>query len=422
MTSHRFHAGRVRRILCLLLAATMAAAPPASAWAQTNAAAMSVRQRVEGLESAPSPEGPGSAPPQTQPQPGQAISPELTPGKIDTRYVPQNACLVIALRPAQILASPVGHTMPAELVSALAGFEPAEMEEVIAFGDVMPGPGYGVTFKFKNPIRAASIPVERRNHVQLAELAGKKYLRSAAPMMYSLYGPNNRTLVAATEPALQQLVQTREQPKSGPMIERLNAVAPNSDLYLGIDIARLRPFIQMALPQAAAKTPPQFKELLELPNLIAQAELTVNVSNPGPTSLVLHCNDDAAAQKLETIMQQMRQRFDGADQSEQPAANTPAAQAAARYFQRLMQPFQPQRSGADITVFNLDGQNPAHQQLVSFGVTFVSLGAAAGIQAAQQAGMQAQGARNAGGPSAAGAPGQFGPPGQPGAPETTPPQ
>ncbi len=345
----------------------MAAAPSAAAVAQTNAAAMAVRQQVEGFQQPQGPEGPGGIPPQPVAQPGQPMPASPSPGAIDTRYVLSNAAVVIDLRPAQILSTPLGQLLPAELATAFTGFDPAEMEEVVAFVDAskLPMFGYGVTFKFKNPIRAASIPVERRSHVQLAELAGKKYLQSTMPLMYSLYGPNNHTLVCATDPELHQLVESASQPKSGPMMDRIHQVPANSDLYVAVDVASLRPLLSAFVPKLPPNAPPQAKQSEEALGLVSAAELTFNLSNPGPTSLVLQCNDDAAAQKLETMYQNMKQQADAATSTGQPGADTPLMQAAKRYMDRFSQPFQPQRNGASITCFRLDGQTAGHQQLVS---------------------------------------------------------
>ncbi len=150
---------------------------------------MSMRQRFEGT----TPEGPESQQPQGVPGPGQAPGQVLPSGsdagKIDTRYISPNAAAVVVIRPAQILTAPIAQMLPVELVAAYLGFDPIEIEEIAAFADVTAGLNYGVTLKFKNPVRASSIPQERRDHVQLAEVGGKKYLKSASPMLYSLYAP-----------------------------------------------------------------------------------------------------------------------------------------------------------------------------------------------------------------------------------------
>ncbi|HEX5471710.1 MAG TPA: hypothetical protein VFW73_07470, partial [Lacipirellulaceae bacterium] len=224
---------------------------------------------------------------------------------------------------------------------------------------------YGITFKFKNPIRASSIPVERRTYVKLSELAGKKYLQSTMPLLYSLYGPNNHTLVCATDPELHQLVESAGQPKPGPIMDRIRQVPANTDLYIAVDVASLRPLLSAFVPKLPPNAPPQVKLPEEALSLISAAELMFNLSNPGPTSLVLQCNDDAAAQKLETMYQKIKQKAESDNPAGQPSVETPLMQAMKRYMDRFLQPYQWQRNGASITCFRLDGQSAGQQQLMS---------------------------------------------------------
>ena len=335
---------------------------------------MAVRQRVEGLSpegrESPQPQQPPGAP---GPGPGQSVPAELSSGKIDMRYIAPAASVVVVVRPSQLLASPIAQVFPVEVASAAGlkylGFDSKEIEEVVSFVDLSNpiAPAYGTTFKFKNPIRASSIPAEMRAHAQLADLGGKKYLRSAVPTMYSLYGPNNKTLVAATDAALHQMVENATRPKLGPLTDRLREVPAGSDLYFAADLASLRPFIQMGLAQAEAmgKAPPEAKQNLEKLNLVAAIELTLNVSAPGPTSLVIHCTDDAAAQKVESGIQEFLQKLRESKPTEQPAGDDPIAQAMERYKDRILQLFQPQRNGNSVTCLHLDGQNPAQQQFAA---------------------------------------------------------
>jgi hypothetical protein len=424
MTTTLCRAGRIRRLLCSTLAAAIAAATSATAFAQTNAAAMAVRQRVEGL----SPEG---AQPQSPPgapapgaAPGQSAPAEMTSGKIDTRYIASGSAAVIVVRPAQILASPILQIFPVEVASAAAvknlGFDAAEIEEIDGFFDPSSF-GYGATFKFKNAIRASSIPPEQRAHAQLAELGGKKYLRSTIPTKWSLYGPNNKTLIAATDPVLHQLVENASQPKSGPMFDRLREVPSGSDLFVAVDVAALRPllapFIQMGLAQAQSMgNSSEAKQNVEMFNLTSGLELTLNVSAPGLTSLVVHYSDDAAAQKAEAMAQENLQKLRASTQSGQPGGDNPIPQAMERYKDRLSQLFQPQRSGSTVTFIHVDGQNPAQQQLVAAAIIG---GAGAAISPAIKAwGAAAMRAQAAPGPGVGPEGGV--PPGTPGAPGAGP--
>jgi hypothetical protein len=380
--ANRMRSSRLyRRCMCLVVAIAMANAPSASLWAQTNAAQQAVRQRVERYgpyEYVPTESREGVPPSEYGPP-----STDPNAARWETSFVSPSASAVLVIRPSQILNSPNSELLPKEVATAAGmqhlGFDPAEVEEIVAYVE-MPNPlalSYAVTIRFINPFRAVSIPVERRAHAQLAELGGKKYLKSALPPpMYSLYGPNNRTLVIAPDPALQQLVQSIGQPKSGPMVDRLQNAPAGSDLYFAIDGTILNTLVQTAATQAPTDVPAEVKPLLDLPKLVQAVELTLNVSNDGPISLVVHATDEAAAQQLELIMQQTQA------QSQLSPGDSPIQQAMAQYAQRVTQPFTPRRNGTSVTCLYVDNQTPAHKQMIT---SLVNAMFAFGIPAAQAA-------------------------------------
>jgi len=175
--------------------------------------------------------------------------------------------------------------------------------------------------------------------------------------------------------------------------------------------------MQMGLAQAQAmgKVPPEAKQNLEMLNLVSAIELTLNVSAPGPTSLIIHCNDEAGAQKVETTVQESLQKLRAANAAGQPAGADPISQAMERYKDRVSQLFQPQRTGNSVTCIHIDGQNPAQQQFAAVGlIGLVVAGVMPAIQAARNASMRPQ-AAPAPGAGAGEPPGGPAPPGAPGA-------
>jgi mono/diheme cytochrome c family protein len=316
-------------------------------------------------------------------------------GTIDTSYVAPSAIALIALRPAQILSSPLAELLPKEVATAVgmefANVDPAGIEEIVLFVQLPPTHS-GATIKFTSPFRASTIPPHLRQQAELADLAGKRYLKSTHPVLPSFFGPNNRTLVVAQDPMLRQLIASRDQPKTGTLLDRVNSAPSGSDLYVAVDVATLRPFIEMGLGQAkgTGQIPPQAEKFLDVPKLVSAAELTLNISGPRSSSLVLHANDDEAAGQLETLFTPAAEQSQARYGAEQPQSYDPGLQALAQYRERMMQPFRPQRVGTSITLIQLDGQNPAHQQLVNLAVA--GLAAAATMPAFQAARQAAQGA------------------------------
>jgi mono/diheme cytochrome c family protein len=328
---------------------------------------------------------------------GRSASYDSAAGMIDTTYVSPTAIAVAAIRPAQLLSSPTAELLPTEVITAAGlqylGFEPSTIDEVIVFvGQInMMGPTeYGAVIKFTGPFRAASINRGIRAHARLSEFAGKRYLQSQHPMMPSFFGPDNRTLIVAPDATLRRLVDAKEQAKTGPLLDRVRNVPAGSDLYLAVDTSStsLRPFIEMGVAQAKAgrNVPFEAQKFLDLPKLISALELTLNISPSGPMSLVLHANDDAAAEQLETALLEATNRYQGTAPSERyyGAGNDPVAQAMAQFTERFSRPFRPQRNGASVTLFQVEAQSQAQQQLASLAVFGVGVGIQA-LQAAQAA-------------------------------------
>jgi hypothetical protein len=64
-------------------------------------------------------------------------------------------------------------------------------------------------------------------------------------------------------------------------------------------------------------------------------------------------------------VQDKLQKFRASTPSDQPAGPDPIAPAMDRYKDRMLQLFQPQRSGTTVTFVHLDGQNPQQQQILN---------------------------------------------------------
>lgn len=433
--------GGWRRLWCGLMVIGCGAVISQPAVGQGYGAIQAVRGRVSGLGTAPEGERPPGPPPGAGPGPQQALQGDGL-AKLDTSYISSTAGLVVVLRPAQILASPLAQLLPTEVATAASqqylGIDLSTVEEVVAFGE-MPNPmapTFGVAVKFNQPFRAASLPPHIRPMAKLAEFNGKKYLQSAHPLLPSFYGPNNKTLIAAPDAMLRKIVPASTEPKSGPLMDRLREAAAGNDLYLAVDMAAMRGILPLAMGSAGVAMPPKVKTIIDQ---TTAAELTLNLVSRGPVSFVLHCADDAAAQQVEQAVNELRQqqaatpegigpgpgpgpdpgseRGPGPGPEAGPAPppemgpQSPLQLAMTQYHERMMQRFQPQRNGTSIICLNIAADDPLQQQM--FGIV---VGAAMTAQqipkiiAAQKAmggGPKGRGAK----PPAAAEPGAATPPG-----------
>ena len=314
-------------------------------------------------------------------------------GKIDLTYVSPSAVAVVVLRPGQVMTAEATQMLPVEVASAAGlkylGIDPADVTEIVAFVEApLAGPPqYGITIKLAKPLRGSNIPEELRAHTQPGEMAGRKYLQSTEPMLPSMFAPDAQTLIVAPDVTLRRLLKNADKPKSGPLVNRIHNVAAGSDLYLAVDLATLRPLIGAGLAMAAAQVPPEMQPFLEAPNLMSLVELTLNLSNSGPTSLVIRANDEAAAQRLVKLagdaVDLWRQQMLAAVEAEMARAGNeddPIAQAYLRYMKRMaempVESLPIEQDGTTVTVFHAVAGDSQQQQLVTVAVIGVLVGAA----------------------------------------------
>jgi hypothetical protein len=380
----------VHRILCSLLATLVVTSATSAAKAQGYGAIQAVRQRVEGLS------GPGAAAGEGRPGamgPEQPLSPGANGAKLDTSYISPTAAVLLAIRPAQLLTSPIGQTFPTEVVAAAGlkylGFDLADVEEADAFLDLTNpmAPSYGVTIKFTKPFRANTLSPMTHPSVQLSELNGKKYLQSNLPMWPSFYGANNRTMVAAPDATLKQLVPNASQPKTGKLLDITRDIPGGNDLYLAVDVTALQPLMQIGMAQAPAKMPPQAKQAMEALKTVSAAELTLNLVAAGPVSLVVHANDEAAAQQIEAFLQEGVKQYQTPPSPGGPGGDDTIQQAMGRYKERMSKAIVPSRNGTVVTCLHIDAQDQAQRQFV--GGLIAGYAAASAMPMMQKAPMAA---------------------------------
>jgi hypothetical protein len=187
-------------------------------------------------------------------------------------------------------------------------------------------------------------------------------------------------------------------------------------LYLALDVAAIRPLMQMGLAQVPPSVQPAAKQFLDALNLVTSAELTVNVVTPGPTSLVVQGNDEPAAQQIETMLQEAAQKMRTTGTPEQPGppADDPVQQAMGRYKERMLQHLQPLRNGTSVTCMKIDGQDPSQRLIIGIAMAQLTVAAVMpAIQVARNSARKAQAAK-------AGSTSETGPESPPGAPASPP--
>lgn len=379
--------GPFSRFLCIVLAAAMVTAPSAAVLAQH---------------------------PIGEPQAGdKTLLAAPQAAMIDVSYVTPLAVAIANLRPQQILQSSAAQAMPVEVASAAGlkylGLDPVDVDEIVAFAEP-PLPGalqYGVILRLAKPFALSGLGADVRAHTQPAELNGKKYLKSTQLMLPSFYMPDDRTLLVMPDATLRRVTNQQSQPQSSALLDRVRNVPDGSDFYLTVDVAMLRPMINpilaMVVMKQGDKFPEELRPLLETPNLISAAELTFNLSNTKPSSLVVHGNDEASAQKLQSIVDhtlELAQADMKADIAKQFGSDDPVERAYANYMQRMSDQWidfiRPVRQESTLTIFRTSDNDPATQlQLTNTAVIGVLVALLLpAVQAAREAARRNQSMNN----------------------------
>ncbi|MDC0935748.1 DUF1559 domain-containing protein [Pirellulales bacterium] len=338
-----------------------------------------------------------SGPPVVDAEPDATLlaDPPQMPVAFDVSYVLPQSFLVVAARPSQVLKSPVMEMLPYEVVQAATiqatGIDPMTADQVV-FCVTPPfqgPPQYTALAKFTEPASLDS--EELTGHTAPAEIDGKEYLRSGDPMAPSFFHPDANSLLLAPDGLLPSLLGDGVRGASNNLKAKA-AAAQRDDLVVLLDVAAVRPFIQMGLAQA--DLPPQAQPLTEIPNLISQAELRLNVTGQGNTELIFTANDEDDAREVQRIVNDFkRQAMAMASQGVQHrlASEDPVERALGRYQQRMRkmgdEKLQLEIEDDRIVVFRLDPNNAGQNQQLVYAATIGVLVALLlpAVQAAREA-------------------------------------
>jgi hypothetical protein len=327
------------------------------------------------------------------------------PKPADLSYVVPNPCVLIALRPAQLLSAPIAEMMPTEVLQAIGqqhmGVDPLAAEQfVLSVGAPANGPpAYSALARFNAQVELKA-ETEMTAHTEKVELKGKPYLKSQQPVAPSFYSLDANTILVATDAFIQQAVNRQAAPPVDPLAAAFAAADQGDDLLAMVDVAALRGLIAMGLAQAPL--PPELNPLRELPNLIKTAELRVNFSRSAPSDLLLTANNEADARKIITVFDSVKQQMAANMVRKAQQALTsedPVEQAGGRYSMRMArlmdERVQLQREADQVILFRGDIASGGAYPLAStatIGVLVALLLPA--VQAARQAAQRSQSMNN----------------------------
>jgi type II secretory pathway pseudopilin PulG len=307
---------------------------------------------------------------------GHLLAQDVPP--IDMTYVLPQACLVVSARPQAIYNSPMFQMMPLEVLQAASiqhiGIDALEMDRLlISMEPPLTGPpDYSVFMSFTSDVAGKLVPEVTKN---LEEQVGSErpHFKNPKPIEPSLYFPTDTTILATSEDVLQKFLTGGITPYENNINGKLGSAA-GDDLYVAVDVAPLRPMINMALMQA--EIPMELGYLYEAPNLIKSVEFRINVSNAGTNELVIDANNAADAEKLEQILVKTADLIKAqanAEIARLKADADPVQQALGRYQERMLSStydaVMPKREGEKFVIFRVAGEGSDATALTTVAIS-----------------------------------------------------
>jgi len=310
-------------------------------------------------------------------------------------YLTDNAAAAAVAHPARVLTDPKLEMLPIEVISAAGkkelGIDPVDVEQVLVMAEP-PGPAgppqIGVVIRFTKPYAMDEVLPGLRADTVEAELDGKPYRRAASRMGLSIFAPDDRTLLVASDELLHRMVAGKGQPAEG-LTAKLLAEAADHDLAAVLSVEPIRVMVKDQI--SMVPVPPPFQGVRKVPDLLEAVEAKVNLTGGMEMALVLHAPDAAAADELATTLaglldtagQMIQARIATQSTSDDPVEQA-MAQYATRINKKLVEGLKPAREG-DRLVFATEGQGQA--QIATIGILIALLLPA--VQAAREAARRA---------------------------------
>jgi len=345
--------------------------------------------------------------------PSMVFAAQQTPAEgqeeIDLGYVTPGAVAAVAAFPRRVLTAPEMEMMPLEVITAVGmkelGFDPLEIEWVLLIAEMPENPAMqagpppvAIVLRSAKPFGEGKILGKLWERTVEAQLDGKTYRKGVNPMFPSIYRPDDRTLIVASDDFLPRLLSNHASPKEGRVTNVLGRMKEMPDATALVFVEPLRPLL--AMPLAMAPVPPPLADVKRIPELLTSVGAKVNLRGGPSLALMLRANDEDAAVELEKIIDNVLEFAHQsmlADIARQENSDDPVEQAMAKYAKRvggrMFEVFRPVRNGEKLTL-TLGGtaDNPQMASVAVIGILVALLLPA--VQAAREAARRAASRNN----------------------------
>jgi hypothetical protein len=312
--------------------------------------------------------------------------------QMDVSFIPSEAVAAVVVRPRQVLTSPQAQLMPIEVLSAVgkqqAGIDPLDVELAVIVIDKLRNPQqppeFGAILRLAKPYQQGQILPAMFAGAQPVGAGAKTYLKGAAAPLNALHMPDDRTLLLATEPMMQQMLAVTEPAGHLPLLLQRTNVDHHVTGIVSLDAMRAE---VNALMAQAPQVPPPFNQFLSAPEHLSAVALRTSLTDQFKLELILLGRNENSAQELERMVALAlsigkEAALNAATQQlQQGDPNDPVQQAMLQYTQRMAEHYtqmlQPKRSGRAVTVAAQQDSNAA-TMAIAMGLLLPAVQAARG--------------------------------------------
>jgi hypothetical protein len=312
---------------------------------------------------------------------------ETTGGKqkVDLGYVTPDAVATVVIHPREMLNSPemkkvppeatkdvskmfLGKEMaPVEAISQAGkmflGIDPLEIQQVLIVAEISSGgpPGVGIVMHMASPVDPKTIFPQVMPRTSEVQWEGKTYRKAPGPEGKCFFCPDDKTVIAADEAMLKNMLTNHAAPKEGKMTKVLAQVADLPDILAILQITPIRPML--AIPLQLAKMPPDLEDAKKLPDLLTSIGIKANMA--GDTTISIKANNETDAEQVEKIivkLLEVAKAQTAAEIARMEASANPMEKAMAplqkQMKEKILDSLQPVRKGSSITVRINENNNP----------------------------------------------------------------
>ncbi|REK07469.1 MAG: DUF1559 domain-containing protein [Planctomycetota bacterium] len=230
---------------------------------------------------------------------------------LDLSYITADAVAAVVLHPKDILASPQLEMLPTEVIGAVGvdylGVDLAEVDVaigILGMAELAGGqPGLGAVLHFAKPYDSKAVQAKLGPTTVEAKVDDKTYYKPKNRGGFGYYAPDDKTLVVGTEIQLRSMVAARD--VDSQLIKLLKQVDTHRSAVAVLDVASVRPFINLALSQLP-QLPDPLNEFLELPQLIEWLSLSIDLREGFAIDVTLAGADAVAAEEIKELVERAR--------------------------------------------------------------------------------------------------------------------